>query len=68
MTWAIMAVSFYSDAAVLSALAALGAAAAIIALGYMAFTLDSAYQHTQGRGGYWKGRAQADVGSNMGGV
>jgi hypothetical protein len=28
----------------------------------MAFTLDSAYQHNQGRGGYWKGRAQADMG------
>jgi hopene-associated glycosyltransferase HpnB len=26
---------------------------------YMAFTLDSAYQHGRGRGGMWKGRAQA---------
>jgi hypothetical protein len=26
---------------------------------YMAFTLDSAHQHRRGRGGMWKGRAQA---------
>ncbi len=32
-----------------------------IALMYMAFTLDSAYQHARGRGGMWKGRAQANV-------
>jgi hopene-associated glycosyltransferase HpnB len=32
-----------------------------IAAMYMAFTLDSAYQHARGRGGMWKGRAQASV-------
>jgi len=32
-----------------------------IAAIYMAFTLDSAYQHARGRGGMWKGRAQADI-------
>jgi hopene-associated glycosyltransferase HpnB len=32
-----------------------------IAAMYMAFTLDSAYQHARGRGGMWKGRAQADL-------
>jgi hopene-associated glycosyltransferase HpnB len=32
-----------------------------IAASYMAFTLDSAYQHARGRGGMWKGRAQANV-------
>ena len=37
--------------------AALPAIAAI----YMAFTLDSAYQHARGRGGMWKGRAQANI-------
>ena len=31
----------------------------VIALIYLAFTLDSAYQHSQGRGDMWKGRAQA---------
>jgi hopene-associated glycosyltransferase HpnB len=33
----------------------------VIAAIYMAFTLDSAYQHARGRGGMWKGRAQANV-------
>jgi hypothetical protein len=32
-----------------------------IALAYMAFTLDSAYQHGRGRGGLWKGRVQAQM-------
>lgn len=31
----------------------------LVALCYLAFTLDSAYQHWRGRGGMWKGRAQA---------
>jgi len=38
-----------------------GLALPAIAATYMAFTLDSAYQHARGRGGMWKGRAQADV-------
>jgi hopene-associated glycosyltransferase HpnB len=33
----------------------------LIAAIYMAFTLDSAYQHARGRGGMWKGRAQANI-------
>ena len=32
-----------------------------IAAMYMAFTLDSAYQDARGRGGMWKGRAQANI-------
>ena len=35
-----------------------GLALPAIAAIYMAFTLDSAYQHARGRGGMWKGRAQ----------
>jgi hopene-associated glycosyltransferase HpnB len=31
----------------------------IIAAMYLAFTLDSAYQHLSGRGGMWKGRSQS---------
>jgi hopene-associated glycosyltransferase HpnB len=38
-----------------------GLALPAIAATYVAFTLDSAYQHTRGRGGLWKGRAQAGV-------
>ena len=33
----------------------------VIALAYMAFTLDSAYQYARKRGGLWKGRVQANV-------
>lgn len=36
-----------------------GLALPLIGLGYAAFTLDSAVQHWRGRGGMWKGRAQA---------
>jgi len=32
-----------------------------IAAVYMAFTVDSAYQHALGRGGMWKGRAQGNI-------
>jgi hopene-associated glycosyltransferase HpnB len=38
-----------------------GLALPLIALAYMAFTLDSAYQHGRGRGGLWKGRVQGQV-------
>jgi hopene-associated glycosyltransferase HpnB len=31
----------------------------LIAAAYLAFTLDSAYQHWRGQGGLWKGRVQA---------
>jgi hopene-associated glycosyltransferase HpnB len=34
-----------------------------IAAAYMAFTVDSAYQHSRGRGGMWKGRAQGNISS-----
>jgi hypothetical protein len=36
-----------------------GLALPLIGLLYAAFTLDSAVQHWRGRGGMWKGRAQA---------
>ncbi|MFA7306246.1 MAG: glycosyltransferase [Hyphomicrobium sp.] len=34
----------------------------LIAAAYLVFTLDSAYQHSAGRGGLWKGRVQAQAG------
>jgi hopene-associated glycosyltransferase HpnB len=40
-----------------------GLALPAIAFAYMAFTVDSAYQHGRGRGGMWKGRVQAQAGS-----
>ena len=33
----------------------------LIALAYMAFTVDSAYQYARKRGGLWKGRVQSNV-------
>jgi len=42
-----------------------GAALPAIAAIYMAFTLDSAYQHARGRGGMWKGRAQGNIQDNI---
>jgi len=33
----------------------------VIALFYMLYTLDSAYQHVRRRGGQWKGRVHADA-------
>jgi hypothetical protein len=38
-----------------------GIALPAIALQYLIFTLDSAYQYMQGRGGSWKGRVQANM-------
>jgi hopene-associated glycosyltransferase HpnB len=43
-----------------------GPALPLIALAYMAFTLDSAYQHGRGRGGLWKGRVQAGADAQAG--
>jgi hopene-associated glycosyltransferase HpnB len=42
-----------------------GLALPAIAAIYLAFTVDSAYQHARGRGGMWKGRAQANVSANV---
>jgi hopene-associated glycosyltransferase HpnB len=42
-----------------------GPALPAIAAIYMAFTLDSAYQHARGRGGMWKGRAQGNIQDNI---
>jgi hopene-associated glycosyltransferase HpnB len=42
-----------------------GLALPAIAAAYMAFTLDSAYQHARGRGGMWKGRAQGNIQGNI---
>ena len=42
-----------------------GLALPAIAAIYLAFTVDSAYQHARGRGGMWKGRAQANVSAKV---
>jgi hopene-associated glycosyltransferase HpnB len=61
LVWLIMAVSFQPVLRLYGRSPLWGLALPAIALAYMAFTLDSAYQHGRGRGGLWKGRVQARV-------
>jgi hopene-associated glycosyltransferase HpnB len=60
-TWALMVFAFRPTLRFYGLSMAWGLALPAIAATYMAFTLDSAYQHARGRGGMWKGRAQANV-------
>ncbi len=61
LAWALMTLAFLPILRFyrLSPLWAL--ALPLISAGYLAFTLDSAYQHWRGKGGMWKGRSQALV-------
>jgi hopene-associated glycosyltransferase HpnB len=59
--WASMALAFRPTLRFYGLSAFWGLALPAIAAMYMAFTLDSAYQQARGRGGMWKGRAQANV-------
>jgi hopene-associated glycosyltransferase HpnB len=59
--WALMTLSFQPILRLYRLNPLWGAALPVIGLIYMAFTLDSAYQHVRGRGGVWKGRVQADA-------
>ena len=59
--WLLMALAFQPMLRFYGVSRLWGLALPAIAATYMAFTLDSAYQHARGRGGMWKGRAQADV-------
>jgi hopene-associated glycosyltransferase HpnB len=61
LVWLMMVMAFYPMLRFyrLSPLWAL--ALPLIALAYLVFTLDSAYQHARGRGGLWKGRVQAQA-------
>jgi hopene-associated glycosyltransferase HpnB len=60
LTWAVMALMFQPILRLYWLSPLYGAALPVIAALYMLFTLDSAYQHARGRGGMWKGRAQAN--------
>ncbi len=60
-TWLLMALALRPTLRFYRLSALWGLALPAIAAIYMAFTLDSAYQHARGRGGMWKGRAQANV-------
>ncbi len=59
--WALMAIAFQPILRFYQVSPLWGAALPAIAAFYLAFTLDSAYQHLRGRGGLWKGRVQADL-------
>jgi hopene-associated glycosyltransferase HpnB len=59
--WLLMAFAFRPTLRFYGVTALWGPALPAIALTYMAYTVDSAYQHARGRGGMWKGRAQANI-------
>jgi hopene-associated glycosyltransferase HpnB len=59
--WIIMALMFQPILRVYRLSAFWGLALPLIGAVYAGFTLDSAMQHWQGKGGMWKGRAQADT-------
>jgi hopene-associated glycosyltransferase HpnB len=63
--WLLMALAFQPMLRFYGVSRFWGLALPAIAATYMAFTIDSAYQHARGRGGMWKGRAQADVTSKV---
>jgi hopene-associated glycosyltransferase HpnB len=58
-TWALMALAFQPTLRFYGRSPLWGIALPAIALCYMLFTLDSALQFARGKGGMWKGRAQA---------
>jgi hopene-associated glycosyltransferase HpnB len=62
--WIMMVVAFYPTLRFYGLSPLWGLALPLIALAYLAFTLDSAYQHARGRGGLWKGRVQAPAPEN----
>ena len=57
--WLLMAVSFVPTLLFYELSPLWAPALPAIATAYLLFTLDSAWQHLRGRGGMWKGRAQA---------
>jgi len=59
--WALMAMSFQPTLRLYRRSPWWGLGLPLIAAFYLAFTLDSAYQHVRGRGGLWKGRVQANA-------
>jgi hopene-associated glycosyltransferase HpnB len=56
--WVLMALAFFPTLRFYRVSSLWAPLLPVIAAVYLGFTLDSAYQHTRGRGGMWKGRAQ----------
>ena len=61
VAWLLMAVAFAPTLRFYRRSPLWGIALPLIALQYLLFTLESAYQYMRGRGGSWKGRVQANV-------
>jgi hopene-associated glycosyltransferase HpnB len=61
VTWGLMALAFAPTLRFYRCSPLWGFVLPAIALQYLVFTLDSAYQYVRGRGGTWKGRVQANV-------
>jgi hopene-associated glycosyltransferase HpnB len=61
LAWIVMAVMFQPMLRFYRLSPLWGLALPLIGVFYAAFTLESAIQHWAGRGGMWKGRAQADA-------
>ena len=57
--WCLMAIAFQPTLRLYRSSPLWGPLLPLIAAAYLVFTVDSAYQHWRGRGGMWKGRAQA---------
>jgi hopene-associated glycosyltransferase HpnB len=64
LAWAIMAVMFQPILRFYRLSPLWGIALPVIGAFYAGFTLDSAFQHWSGKGGMWKGRAQAPKETN----
>jgi len=65
VAWLAMAVAFQPTLRFYRVSMLWGLALPAIAAVYLAFTIDSAYQHARGRGGMWKGRAQGNIQDNV---
>src|SRR5262245_2876526 len=61
LTWGMMALAFAPTLRLYRLSPLWGLALPAIALAYMAFTIDSAYQHARGSGGLWKGRVHVNA-------
>ena len=59
IAWLAMAISYQPTLRFYRLSPFWGLALPAIAMMYLLFTIDSAWQHSKGRGGMWKGRAQA---------
>ena len=61
VTWALMAIAYQPILRFYALSPLWGVALPAISFLFMLYTLDSAYQYAAGKGGAWKGRAQAKV-------